>query len=595
MARKVPISLPPGIVLGRTEYEAQGRYISTEHIRFVQGKPEKIGGWEQWSDDGDEVGTGCRSALCWQDYSYNLWYVFGTSTRLYVFDQHKTRYNITPYVTETSLTDPFTTTNGSDLVTVNHTTHGLLADQIANYAGATPVGGITIDGEYSVVSVTDANNYVIRHSSAATSTAGPGGGTVVTNYEIEPGYVDVMRGGGWGIGSYGESTYGTMRTSATYTQLPRYWSLDRYGQYLLALPSGGTLYKWQLNSANRAAAVTNAPTGLFMFVTTERIVMVLGADGEFMDIAWNDDDTLTDWTPSAANTANLRRLKEGNRLIGGASLSMAANIVWSDTAAYLLPWTGTNAVYADRLLATNCGLVGPAAFTVVDGIAFWVAPFGFYMFSGGGVMKIPRSDEIEIILQSIDPEQRFKIQSFYNPAFREVWWIYPDDTSGETEPSNYVKVNIDDWSWDIGTMERNTFGLLTLTGVITLLGVDRDGTIWEHETGVNADDAGLSWHIESGYFDIDDGNASLNIDGYIPDFQRNVGDKILIFTTRDLPEDASDLDVTTYTITDEMAYVDMRLFGRQAKFRLMQDAVDGDFRMGAQRLEVGGTPIKRQR
>ena len=173
MARKVHISLPPGIVLGRTEYEAQGRYISNEHIRFVQGKPEKIGGWEQWSDDGDEVGTGCRSALCWQDYSYNLWYVFGTSTRLYVFDQHKTRYNITPYVTETSITDPFSTTNGSDLVTVNHTTHGLLADQIANYSGATPVGGITIDGEYSVVSVTDANNYVIRHSSAATSTAGP--------------------------------------------------------------------------------------------------------------------------------------------------------------------------------------------------------------------------------------------------------------------------------------------------------------------------------------------------------------------------------------------------------------------------------------
>jgi hypothetical protein len=203
-ARKIPLPIATGIVLNKTEYEAQGRYIDCDHIRFVDGQPEKIGGWAQWNTDGDELTGICRSIICWQDFSYNLWHTFGCVDRLWVYDQDKAMSNITPYESTGTLTDPFSTTDTLTTVTVADASHGLVVGQYVNFADATAVGGITIDGEYQVATVIDANSYTIEHSSAATSTAGPGGGTVAFSYELEAGNANVTTGGGWGLGPWGK-------------------------------------------------------------------------------------------------------------------------------------------------------------------------------------------------------------------------------------------------------------------------------------------------------------------------------------------------------------------------------------------------------
>lgn len=591
--RKIPLPIASGIVLNKTEYEAQGRYTDCDHVRFVQDQPEKIGGWEQWNDPGYELTGICRSMICWQDFNYNVWHVFGTNLRLWAYDQDKARYNLTPYSETGTLANPFTTTNGSTSVNVADTSHGLVVGQYVNFSGASAVGGITISGEYTVTTVVDANNYTITHSAAATSSAGPGGGAAVAySYELAPGDANVSVGGGWGIGRWGEGTWGTERTSATYVQLPRYWSLDRYGQYLLAQVSNGKLYQWSLNTANRAAVVTNAPaTGLFMFVTSERIVVVLGADGDFMQMKWCDDDDNTLWTPADDNTAGIRKLKEGNRLMAGANMAQAVNVVWTDTALYLMQFTGTNNVFSTRVVGTNCGLLGPAAFVIVDGIAFWMSPTAFHMYSGQ-LAKVPRSDEIEAVLRDVNDDQRFKVQCHFNPLFREIWWIYP--SLGSTECDKYVMVSLDTWDWAIGTIDRTVFGLRSLLSQYTLFGVDSTGVIYTHETGVDADGAALDWHIETGFMDIEDGNAGLNIDGYIPDTSRWTGTLDVTFTSRDLPEDTASLETVTKQLAEGDTIADLRHFGRQTKLKLSQtDVVGGDFRLGAHRIEVSGTPTKR--
>jgi hypothetical protein len=147
-ARKIPLPIATGIVLNKTDYEAQGRYIDCDHIRFVDGQPEKIGGWEQWNTPGDELTDICRALICWLDFNYNVWHAFGCVDRLWVFDQEKARSNITPYVSTGTLTDPFSTTDGSAVVNVADTAHALVVDQYVNFADASAVGGITIDGEY---------------------------------------------------------------------------------------------------------------------------------------------------------------------------------------------------------------------------------------------------------------------------------------------------------------------------------------------------------------------------------------------------------------------------------------------------------------
>ena len=564
-----------------------------DHVRFIDGQPEKIGGYEQWNTPGTDLTGVCRSLLCWQDNDYATWSVFGTSARLWVYNYAKIRANITPFVSTGTLSDPFSTTNASTTVTVADTAHGLVVDQYVNFSGATAVGGITINGEYKVTVVVDANTYRIVHSVAASSTAGPGGGaSVAYSYELAYGNVNASAGGGWGTGGWGVGGWGEESVLATFIQLPRYWSFDKYGQYLLAMPSGGGLYEWTLNIANRAAAVANAPTsGLYMFVTSERIVVVLGADGDPMNMKWCDDDDNTVWTPADANTANSRRLQEGSRLIAGTRLAQGVNLVWSDTAVYLMQFTGTNAVYSTRVVGSQSGLIGPGAFTVVDGIAFWMTTSSFLMYAGQ-LNSLPRWEEVRSIFDEMSDAQRFKVTCHYNPKFREIWWHYP--STAATEPDKYVMVNIDTWDWAVGTSDRTAFGLQSLLGKYDVIATDVSGVIYQHEIGVDADGEALDWHIESGYFDLENGNSGLNIDGYIPNWSRHTGNIGLTFTSRDLPEDTVNQDVATASIAVGDTIKDVRHFGRQAKIRLSQTGVvGGTFGLGAHRLEVTGTPTKR--
>lgn len=592
--QKSKFPLPPGIVLSRTDYEAVGRYIACDKIRFKDGSPEKIGGWEQWNDPGDELPYTCRSMLCWQDFSYNQWHVFGTYHRLYVFNGAKTRTNITPIVDTGTLTDPFTTTSGSASVEVDFMGHGLIPGQSIFFENATAVGGITIDGWYEIDDVLDVDTFTITHTSAASSSAGPGGSTVDYEVELAPGRQTATTGGGWGIGTWGTGTWGTSRASTGgYVSYPRYWSLDNYGQYLYALPSGGTLYRWDANVATRAAAVANAPdTANYMFVTSERIPFLLGTDGDEMRIQWPDQDDNTNWTPGAANTANSRRLQTGSRLVAGARMSQRTNCIWSDLAFYLAQYTGNNSVYATPLVATNCGLVGPGAFAVVDGIPYWMSPTDFMMYAGGAVQPMPNSGDVNPIFKTLDATQAQKVVCFYNPDFREIWWHYPSE--GVSEPDSYIIFSLEQQCWYNGTMGRSCAGVKTLSGRNTALMVSPTGVIYEHESGLDDDGDPLDWEITTGYFDVNDGNDSMNIDGYVPDMKRHEGDIMLTFESKEYPADTASLHSTTTTISPGDDIVDLRHFGRQCKFTLSQsDVLGGDFRLGAQRIEVGTSGTRR--
>ena len=144
------------------------------------------------------------------------------------------QYNdITPVLsTGTLATNPFATTNGSKLVTVTSSGHGLSAGTWVTFSGASAVGGLTLDGSFEAITVIDGNTYNIVSSTAASSTATGGGASVAYSYQIPAGGATFTTGNGWGAGTWsgivagGTNTgWGASASVGIGTQL-RLWSSE---------------------------------------------------------------------------------------------------------------------------------------------------------------------------------------------------------------------------------------------------------------------------------------------------------------------------------------------------------------------------------
>lgn len=582
----LPLEIPPGINKVDSPNAGKGRFTDCDKIRFMAGKPEKWLGWEQFI--ADQLTGIARGAVAWVNQYGNTNVAFGTHLKLQVITGDDTLSDITPIrATSTINTDPFATTSGSTSVTVTDTSHGADLNDYVTFSGATAAGGITIDGEYQITEVVDNNTYKIVHSSAATSSATGGGSSVSAAYQINTGSTGGVVGTGWGAGTWGTGTWGTPRTDGITVEI-RFWSLQEYGNDILANPFLGGLFLWEEATDARAEVVSGAPTSIrAMFLTGERFIMALGTTTP-MTVQWPDQDDLTDWTPSLSNTANTRTLQSGSKLMGGTALADGISIVWSDTSAYHFQYTGSDFIYDSRLVGTNCGLIAPLGFTKVSGAAFWISARQFFMYASG-VTPIPNQEDIrDHVFDDMDPSQITKMWCEYDMRFQQIRWHYC--SNGSTEPDKYVDVSIGDWVWTVGTLDRTT-GTLYRPGDASSLLVDADGVIYSHNIGNDDDGAALESYITFGLYALTNGANNVDVMGIVPDCQRQVGDLTYEVYTKERPNSASNLDEQTVTMgpTDEIG--DCRVSGRHFGMTVRSNELGGDFRLGIINLEVnqGGT------
>jgi hypothetical protein len=582
MAEPLPLRFPPGIVKVDSAHAAIGRYTDSDKVRFVKGKGEKWSGWDKLIDDEPLIGI-ARGAVSWRNADGNLKGAFGTHRKLYVLHPGNDLADITPIqATGTLELDPFTTTNGSAIVTVFDENHGRLATDSVTFDGATAVGGLTIDGEYYVTAIVDPDTYTITHASNATSSATGGGAAVTYSYQLNVGYASVTELFGWGTGRWGEGTWGTAREEGVLVDL-RHWSLAEFENNLLASPSGGGLYLWEEATDTNAEIVPGAPTEIrAMFVTSEKFVMALGTTTP-MTVQWPDLDDITNWTASDTSTANTRTLQSGSKLIAGVALTDNVSLVWSDTSLYVFQFTGSDFIYDSRLAGIHCGLAAPLAFAKASGIVFWMSATSFHMYSGG-VQKIPRVDEIErYIFANINPDHITKTWAEYSQKYNQVRFHYCHGAA--TEPDRYVDVSLEDWNWTVGTLGRTT-GMIYNAEVASMLMVDSSGYIYTHETGLNADGAAMASTLTFPMVTLTEGRANVDVMEIIADFQRQTGNLSFALTTKENSRDSSNYDSSTVTLGATDASVECRVSGRHIMMTMTSNVIGGDYRLGDLKLDI---------
>ena len=249
----------PGINKEVTDYTGEGKWTDGDNVRFFQGLPQKIKGWEKFIST-TLVGV-ARDQHAWVALDGTRYDAIGTDRKLYVLEEGLA-YDITPIRRgPTSLTDPFTT-NATTSVLVTDSGHGCEQGSFVTFDSFSAIDGLDMNQEFEVTSVVNTSAYVITHTDTASGSTAGGGGTGNANYQINPGPEFSTSAYGWGTDDWSAGAWGEPSTVSNVTLEARQWSLDNFGEDLIATVLNGGTFQWDTSAgvSTRATAVANAPT-----------------------------------------------------------------------------------------------------------------------------------------------------------------------------------------------------------------------------------------------------------------------------------------------------------------------------------------------
>jgi hypothetical protein len=413
---------------------------------------------------------------------------------------------------------------------------------------------------------------------------------------------------------------------------PGLWSLDNLGSTLIALICNGAIFQWDADSANapatRATIISGAPTASrdMLVSTPDRHLVLLGTETTIGDTTTQDDmflrfssqEDITDWAPTAINSAGTQRLAAGSRIMGG-KLGRNAIYVWTDTSLFTMRFVGTPFTFAYEQVGTNCGLIGKNAAVEVDGAAYWMSDNGFFRFTG----KLESMDCLveDYVYDDLNTTSNQFIYCGINNLFGEVMWFYPTSDSNvvnrcviysylDSTPSRPIWFTNASSAFPRSTwIDSAIFGLPHATQYDagtdtcdTVGNTDGISTYYEHETGVNQVKGGttsaIAANILSGDFDITqdqkqgitfrgDGEFIMRVSRFLPDFITQAGNTIVELDLRDFPnQTAASSSLGPFTITSSTNYQSCRARGRSVAVKISNTAVDSNWKLGTFRLDV---------
>src|SRR6056300_197425 len=639
------LNFKPGFNKQQTETGAEGQWVDGDNVRFRYGQAEKIGGWQELVDN--TIAGPIRDQHTWTDLDGKKYAALGSAKVLVVYYEGGF-YDITPInADQTGVT--FTSTNGSATVTINLSSHGLVIGDYFKLKDVTlPGGGVTgytttdfTTNVFEVISQPTSSTVTVTMPSTESGTGMTAAGSATLNSYVTIGPVFKTPAYGWGTDSWSSGEWGEESTTTNVTLAPGSWSLDNYGQLLVATIKNGATYTWSPSVAGaldtRATVVSGAPTKSLMSLVSDRDrhLFLMGTQTNLTDptsqdpmfIRFSNQEDINTWEPTATNTAGTFRLDQGNEIIGAVQ-GKDYVLVLTDQAAYVIQFVGPPFTFSIRQVGSNCGCLGQHAMVYAQGAVFWMGfGGGFFMFDGT-VKQLPSLVEDFVFTTDgdnlgINYDANQIAYGYHNSLFNEVGWYYA--ASGSQQINRNVVYNFLEQTWTTGSLSRtsyndaHTYGLPyatefttstvpsfpTINGATNTFGSSK---YYAHETGVNEVDANgvstaITSYIQSGDYDITavqggigdirgDGENIMRVSRFIPYFKNLSGNaKVTMFFTNypatDLQSSPSGSLITgPFTINTTTNYVSTRVRGRQVSVKIENDAVDESWRYGTLRLDI---------
>jgi hypothetical protein len=635
------IQFKPGFNKQQTATGAEGQWIDGDNVRFRYGQPEKIGGWEELVSS--TIAGPVRDQHTWTDLNGVRYAALGTSKVLGVYYEGAF-YDITPLATPiTGFT--FSSTTGSTTVTLNKVAHGVADGSYIIFTSVTlPTSGETgfsagqfTNSTYEVTSADDDDFTITMSTTESGSGMSAQGSATVTPY-ITIGPVFETPAYGWGTGGYGLEAWGTARSSSTVVLDPGSWSLDNYGQLLVATVRNGATYTWTPLEGDpnalttRAAIVANAPTKSLMSLVSDRDrhLFLMGTEDTVGDpttqnrmfVRFSSQEDINTWNPTATNTAGTFLLDQGNEIVTAVQ-GKDYVLVLTDQAAYVMQFVGPPYTFSLRQVGSNCGCLGQHAAVFAQGAVYWMGFGGGFFMYDGTVKQLPSLVEDFVFTTQggglgINYDASQITYAYHNTLYNEVGWFYASDASQQINRN--VVFNFMEQSWTTGSLARTTYAdsdtynlpyatEFTTTGTPSFPEVqgvtNRYGSsqYWAQETGNNEVDSvgattAISSYILSGDYDISeqglagDGEYIMRVSRFIPDFKNLEGNAKITLFFRDYPAQSSQSDANgplvtgPFTITTTTNFISTRVRGRQVSLKIENENLNEAWRYGTLRLDI---------
>lgn len=635
------VRIAPGINKSDTPSGAEGQWIDADFIRFRYGQPEKIGGWQA---TGLKSFSGPARALhTWSALDGRNYMAIGTSKLLLIYYEGQ-YYDATPLGTAVTGAT-FTSTNGSATVTVNVTGHGLAVGDYFTFTSVTlPGGGVTsfttadfTTNTFEVITVPTTDTFTITMPSTETGTGMTAAGAATINPYITVGPTIQTYGYGWGTGVWSDSDFGwgedTSDTEEGIVLDPGSWSLDNFGQILVATIKDGETFTWNPGVSNpldnRATVMTGAPTASRLTVVSDRDrhLLHIGTETTIGDtttqdpmfIRFSNQEDFNTYLPTATNTAGTFRLDAGNKIVAAVP-GKDYTLVLTDTAAYVIQFVGPPFTFSIRQVGTNCGCLGQHAAIYANGNVYWMGLSGGFFVYDGTVKILPSLIE-DFVFSTTGDNLGLNFNSTeivygsHNSLFNEILWFYPKGTptaTPSTQNDRMISYNYVENTWSISSLARSAYvdsdvypnpyatsfsptatpSFPTINGVTNTFGA---GTLFLHEIGVNevllnGTTNAIQAFVKSGDFDLPlgaegTGEFFVKVRRFLPDFKNLQGTSKVTINTKDYPI-AGNTTTSVFDVDNTTDKIDTRVRGRLANIKVENTLVDENWRYGTFRVDV---------